>query len=147
MPLESLLLHVKVRSESHCFRLKACAKIRRLKNVKNRQKSQKLWFEPWSQTNQNTNTQNFDVNGKNYKILLSKKISLKKNLEKTLKISNLPLVKNAEESWSVKFRMSHTIRSWSRDVTKFTGWCHVVHIYTMTKFQIFLTSGTEIGNL
>ena len=32
------------------------------------------------------------------------------------------------KSWSVKYRTAHKIQSRSRDFTKFTGWCHVIHI-------------------
>ena len=135
MPLESLLLHIKVHSKSHYFRLKACAKMGRLEYVKNRQKSPKFGFEPCSQINQNTYTQNFEVNGKHSIRSFYQKRFREKNLtnslinvQKTWKISFLPLVKNAEQRWSVKFRMAHKIQTRSRDVTKFTGWCDVIHI-------------------
>ena len=51
------------------------------------------------------------------------------------------------KSWSVKYRTAHQIRSRSRDFTKFTGWYHVIHISTLTKFQVFLMSRTEISIL
>ena len=119
LPLDSLLLHVKVHSKSHCFRLKACSKMGRLKNVKNRHN---LGFEPSSQTNQNTYTQIFDVKGENSIRSCYQKRFREKNItnslvnaQKTLKMSFLPLVKNAKKSWSVKFRTAHKIRNRSRD--------------------------------
>ena len=51
---------------------------------------------------------------------------------------------NAEESWSVKHRKTQKMQSRSRDLTKFTRWCHFIN---MTKFQVFLISRTEIGIL
>ena len=44
---------------------------------------------------------------------------------------------NAQKSWSVKFRMAHKIRTRSRDVTKFTGWCNVIYIYHWPSVKSF----------
>ena len=49
---------------------------------------------------------------------------------------------NAKKSWLIKYRAA--MRYKLGHETKFTLWCHGINIWTLTKFQVFLLSRTEI---